>query len=104
MQADGRLGFGREADDQEAGRVHVEAMDDEGSSGARDHLADAADDAVGLVSTFAGDGEEAGGLVDDDVAAGLVEDAEGGHEWRLGDVWWCGMEGAGCVAGSWCQQ
>lgn len=104
LVADCGLRLGREADDEEAGGIHVEAVDDEGAAGARDHLADAADDALGLVGPFARDGEEARGLVNDDVAAGLVDDAEGGHGWRLGDVWWCGMEGAGCVAGSWCQQ
>ncbi len=86
LETEGGLGFWRQADDEEAGGVHVEAVDDEGAAGSRDHLAHAADDAVGLVGAFAGDGEEARGLVDDDVAAGFMDDAEGGHGWRLGVV------------------
>lgn len=86
LEAERGLRLGRQADDEEAGGVHVEAVDDEGAAGPRDHLAHAADDAVGLVGPFSGDGEEARGLVDDDVAAGFVDNAEGGHGWRLGDL------------------
>lgn len=70
------LGVGVEAEDEEAGGVHVEAVDDEGAGGGGEKAGDARGDTVFVGLPFAGDGEQAGGLVDDDVARGLVNDGE----------------------------
>ena len=78
------LGIGIEAEEEEAGGVHVEAVDDEGAGRVGDVGADARCGTILLVIAFAGHGEEAGGFVDDRVAGGGGDDGEG--EWQSGGV------------------
>lgn len=73
------LGLGREGDQQQAGSLHVEPVNDHGARGVREHAAHAGDDAVGLVGPFSGNGEEAGWLVDDDEIRRVMEDGDGEH-------------------------
>lgn len=76
------LGIGIERDDHEAGRVHVEAMDDEAAgvqpraAGRIEHRMHAGDHAVGLVLPFAGDAQHTAGLVDDDKARVFKDDGK----------------------------
>lgn len=80
LGGEGALGFGSEAEDEDARGVHVEAVDDERAGGVEAEAcgggAGAGGGAVLLVGALAGDGEHAGGLDDDEDVLVGVEDGD----------------------------
>lgn len=64
LEGEGTLGVGVETEDDEAGGVHVEAVDHERASGAAEHDADAGRDAVLIFFALTWHREKARGLID----------------------------------------
>ena len=94
LYRDGTLGLRIERNNEQARRIHVEAVDGQGTGGIREHLADTGGDTVGLIRPFSRNREQTAGLVDDDIVVGPGDD---GNSKRDG-----GGPGAGCrrIAGS----
>lgn len=92
LHAEVALGIWVQAQDQQAGRVHVEAVDNQRACGGRKHGSNARDCTISLFLALARNAQHAAGLVDNDELVVGKDDGYGVHVLGLLQRDW-GLEG-----------